>query len=459
VRHNHRGCRSRCLTTSLDRVASPWDRAVAGKVAALLVGLALFSSHPARSENWPQWRGPEGTGISRERGIPLIWNAQRSIVWKAQLQRWGNSTPAIWEFLGFLTTHTDDGRLLLEARRLDTGQLLWQKQVGQGVAPRQAAPRTTQKFHRLHNLASPSPVTDGSTVVAHFGNGDLAAYTLDGRQLWKRNLQEDYGEYTIWWGHANSPVIYRDLVISVCMQDSLERLRPIPAKSYLVAHDLKTGEVRWFTSRVTEATAEECDSYTTPLIVQRDDHDELLVMGGNRLDAYAPSNGKLLWWLPGLKGGRTITGPTVGENMIFTTIGMRGFLLGIDYPQTPGKQSRSLIRWEARHGTPDSCSPVLWKDWLFVISDQGVARCYDVKRGRVEWSKRLKGNYKASPVFADGHIFFLNTEGLCTVVTAGPVFSKVAENSLPDTTLASPAISNRRIYIRGHRYLWSIGRK
>ncbi len=419
----------------------------------------LVQGHHARAENWPQWRGPQGTGVSGERGIPLIWNAQRNLLWKAELPQWGNSTPAVWEFLTFLTSHTEDGRLLLQTRRVDTGQLLWERQLGKESAPRQAPPRTTQKFHRLHNYATPSPVTNGSIVVVHFGNGLLAAFTIDGKELWRRNLQDDYGRYTIWWGHGNSPVLYDDLVISVCMQDSLSDVRDKPVDSYVVAHDLQTGKVRWFVRRPTNAVAEECDAYTTPLIVRRGDHDELLIMGGNQLDAYDPSTGKQLWWLPGLKGGRTVTGPTVGHNMIFTTIGMRGALLGIDYPTTPGKQPRSRIRWQTRLGTPDTCSPVLWKEWLFVVSDQGVARCYDARRGRNEWTKRLKGQYKASPIAIDGHIFFLNTEGLCTVVTAGPAFVKVAENKVDDTTLASPAVSNGRLFIRGHRYLWCIGRK
>src|SRR5205085_11808559 len=109
-----------------------------------------------------------------------------------------------------------------------------------------------------------SPVTDGELVVVHFGNGDLAAYDFAGNQLWRRNLQQDHGAYTIWWGHANSPVLYRDLVVSACMQDSLTDLGDMRASSYLVAHDKRTGALKWLTPRATEAVAEECDSYTTP---------------------------------------------------------------------------------------------------------------------------------------------------------------------------------------------------
>src|SRR5690606_31270171 len=141
-------------------------------------------------------------------------------------------------------------------------------------------------FHRLHNEASPSPVTDGEMVVVHFGNGDLAAYDFDGNQLWKRNLQDDHGPYTVWWGHANSPVIYRDLVIVVCMQDPLDDLQTTPAKSYLEAYNKRNGRVRWTAERMTGAKAESADSYTTPVLRTTSDSDELIVMGGNQLDAY-----------------------------------------------------------------------------------------------------------------------------------------------------------------------------
>ena len=131
-----------------------------------------------------------------------------------------------------------------------TGKIAWVREVGQGsIVPvareklDQSAPqRGHQEFHQWQNLASPSPVTDGRMVVVHFGNGELAAYDFDGRRLWRRNLQKDYGEYSVWWGHANSPVLYENLVISVCMQDSLQRPRgPAPAASYVVAHDKQTG--------------------------------------------------------------------------------------------------------------------------------------------------------------------------------------------------------------------------
>ncbi len=210
-----------------------------------------------------------------------------------------------------------------------SGTILWTQQVGSDTAPRGDVQRKRQQFHALHNLATPSPVTNGKVVVVHFGNGDLAAYDFNGGQLWKRNLQADYGPYTIWYGHANSPVIFDDLVISVCLQDSLADLQDKPVESYVVAHDLATGRQRWKTPRMTGAPAEEADAYTTPLLVNVDGQPQLVVMGGNQLDAYDPRTGQQLWFLPGLAGGRTVTSPTVLDNTILATRGKRGPLFAV----------------------------------------------------------------------------------------------------------------------------------
>ncbi|WP_425616253.1 PQQ-binding-like beta-propeller repeat protein [Anatilimnocola sp. NA78] len=424
----------------------------------LLAALCCTWTNLARAENWPQWRGPAGTGVSNERDLAIVWHEDRGLYWKTPLPEWGTSTPAVWGESIFLTTHTDEDKLLLLKLNKQDGKIVWQQDVGTGEAVREAPKRQTQKFHQLHNLASPSPVTDGHTVVAHFGNGDLAAYDFDGKQLWKRNLQQEFGGYTIWWGHANSPVIFKDLVISVCMQDSLADLQEQPVQSYLVAHDLLTGKQRWKTPRMTRADSEQSDSYTTPLLTTYQKQLQLIVMGGNQLDGYDPATGKQLWFLPGLVGGRTVTGPTVAGDYIFTTRGMRGPMIAVQ-PRKAGENDFKSIEWDYKEGTPDTCSPVIWNELLFAISDDGIARCIHAPSGNLRWKERLKGKYKASPVAVDGRVLFLNTEGLCTVVSAQPRFDKLVENQLADETIASPAISNGRIYIRGKKFLYSIGKR
>jgi outer membrane protein assembly factor BamB len=420
-----------------------------------VVGIVLVG-RSGTAENWPQWRGPCGDSTSAEQGLPLTWSENHGVAWKIELPGWADSTPAVWNDDLFITTQDGDNLLFLKLRR-ETGETVWSREVGHAETPRQA-PRGEQKFHDLHNNASPSPVTDGEVVVVHFGNGELAAYDFDGRQLWRHDLQKEYGAYSIWWGHANSPVLHDDLVISVCMQDSLTDLGKTAAESYLVAHDKLTGELRWKSQRMTGADKEEGDSYTTPLLSQTSQGWQIIVMGGNQLDGYDPATGQQLWYLPGIIGGRTITGPTAGQGMVFATQGMKKDLLAVRLGGR-GKLTHRDVVWKETEATPDTCCPVLWKDLLFTVSDNGIAKCYDAYRGHLRWKKRLPGNYKASPVAAEGRVYFMNMQGLTTVTAAGERYEKLAENPLHDETQASPALSQGRIYIRGKKHLYAIERK
>ncbi len=250
-------------------------------------------------------------------------------------------------------------------------------------------------------------------------------------------------------------MLYAGLVISVCMQDWLAGLGERRPESYLVAHDLRSGRVRWKTPRTTKADAEECDSYTTPLLLKTNAGPQLVVMGGNQLDAYNPADGSQLWFLPGLIGGRTVTGPTAGRGLVYATIGMRGDTLAVR--PGSGELNRRAIVWKNDQGTPDSCSPVLLDRWLYTVSDDGIARCFDAESGALQWKERLPGGYKASPLAADGRIYFLNTEGLCTVVSATSRFDKLTENAIDGETLASPAVSGGRIFLRASHSLYCIG--
>jgi outer membrane protein assembly factor BamB len=438
------------------RVAARRNR---GALVCLLALIALVAACicPAAAENWPQWRGPRGDSTSQEQDLPLVWSERRGLVWKVDLPEWGTSTPAVWDDAIFVTTQVDDQLLLLRLAR-ENGAVVWTREVGRAETPREAPARSVQKFHQLHNNASPSPVTDGELVVVHFGNGDLAAYDLDGKQLWKHNLQDEYGKYSIWWGHANSPVLYDKLVISVCMQDSLAGVAEPLSPSYLVAHDKRTGKEKWKSRRMTGADAEQCDAYTTPVLYRAAGRWELAVMGGNQLDAYDPQTGEQLWYLPGVIGGRTITGPTAGAGMVFATEGMRKDLLAVKAGGT-GKLPNRAVVWKDADATPDSCCPVLWGDLLFTVNDDGVAKCYDVPTGHQQWKKRLTGNFKASPLAAEGRIYFLNMAGLATVVAASNRYEKLAENQLDDATTASPAVAGGRIYIRGRKHLYAIEKK
>ncbi|MCH5374607.1 MAG: PQQ-like beta-propeller repeat protein [Planctomycetes bacterium] len=424
--------------------------------------LVVFCGLPVDAENWPNWRGPLHDGTSRETDLPVTWSEQSGVVWRCDLPSWGNSTPVIWGDAVFLTSHVDDRDLVLLKIEKPTGKIQWVRQVGIGATPLGMAgvtgnaARGQQKFHRTQNLASPSCTTDGEVVVAHFGNGDLAAYDFEGNRLWYRNLQKDYGKYTIWWGHANSPLLYDGLVISICMQDSLTDLGREASPSYVAAHDKRTGELVWFTPRPTSATSESCDSYTTPSLRRVGNKAEIVVFGGQVLDAYDPHDGRRLWELAGLGGNRVIPGAVVAGEKAFVTQGMRSPLLAVALG-AKGELDRSAILWSYDRGTSDSPTPVVWKGLLFFITNDGFATCLDTESGAMEWKERLPGQYRASPLAAGDRIYFLNVDGLTTVVAASREFDKIAENRLGEETFASLVVSDGRVFLRGRSRLYCIG--
>lgn len=421
--------------------------------------LLLVAAQVCCAGDWPQWRGPDGDSTSRETGLPTRWSEKENIAWKTPLPQWGTSTPAIVGDALFVTSENEGALLLLRIDKA-TGKIVWKEQVGSGKANRTVmGKKRSSKYHPSHNMASPSPVTDGQRVIVHFGNGDLASYTFDGHQEWKRNLTADYGPYTVWWGHANSPILVGNAVISVCMQDSLEGSgRPI-APSYVVAHDKRTGKPLWKVMRMTGADAESCDAYTTPVLADVSGHRQMIVMGGNVLDGYDPQDGKRLWELRGLVGGRLITGPTVAGNFVYVTVGMRGPLEAVKVGGHGRLDPATVVVWKYTDSTPDTCCTVIAQGRLFMVSDNGIASCLDVTTGKREWRKRFEcHNFKSSPLAADGRVYFLGHDGRCTVVDASREFHIVSENSLDDDFTASPAVSDGRIYLRGRKALYAIGK-
>lgn len=422
---------------------------------------ALFG--PTAAANWPQWRGPQQDGISTETGLPLELGEGPNLAWKRELPGWGTSTPIIWGDDLFITSQRGEELLLLRLER-ESGKTVWEKVVGHGGAARMelrlksAEERRQQRFHDSHNLASPSPTTRGERVYVHFGNGDLAAFDFDGKELWKRNLQEEHGQYTIWWGHANSPVLHGNLVISVCMQDSLADLNGKTSDSYLVAHDQLTGKEVWKTLRNTGASSEPCDSYVTPVFHATPTGPELVVMGGTVLDAYDPSSGKRLWQLPGLGGNRVITGPTIAGDRVFTTVGMRGHLLAVKLEGNRGDRPPEDVVWRHTKGTPDTPCPVVTAGLVFIVSDNGIATALDAATGAPRWTERLEGDYRASPIAAEGRVYFTSQTGVTTVVAAAPELKKLARAALDDEVIASPAISGGRIFVRGKKQLYCFRR-
>ena len=435
--------------------------------------LALFSSLPAAvplTDVWPQWRGPGGDSIAPGPGLPTRFGPGENVVWKTALPGWGDSTPAIWQDSIFVSSQEDDRLLLLRLDR-NSGKIVWQREVGRGQ-PRRGGGVGNGRFNDEHNMATPSPVTDGRHVWVHFGNGDLACYDFAGERVWSLNLTERFGPYTIWWGHANSPVLAgvqkgdsplkekrgtvpfsdTDVLISACMQDPKGG-----GRSYLVAHDKETGKERWVIERATGATSEPADAYTTPLLYERDGRIQVIVFGGNVLDAYAPADGKRLWHCDVFKGNRVISGPTLAGDTVYAVQGMRGPLFAVRADGV-GDVTASHVLWKYAGGTPDAASPLAYRGLVFLATNAGQAVCLDAASGKELWKERLGRSFRASPLGAGGKVYFISKEGKVTVVEAAREFQLVAQSELNEEVVASPAATHGDLFLRTKGHLYRFGR-
>jgi outer membrane protein assembly factor BamB len=420
---------------------------------SLALALALVTqppNSPALTDIWPQWRGPTGDSVVPGGRLPMHWSKTENVVWKVSLPGWGASTPAIWQDVLFVTTQDGDKLLLLRLDR-QTGKVVWQREVGHG-APRRKGPVGNGRFHDEHNMASPSPVTDGRHVWAHFGNGDLACYDFDGKRVWAVNLPQRYGPYTIWWGHANSPLLVGDLLISVCVQDPKGG-----GRSYVIALDKATGKERWLTPRQTGATEEPADSYTTPVLYRHGGRDEVVVFGGNVLDAYDPATGKRLWQCDVFKGNRVISGPTVAGDTIYAVQGMRGPLFAIR-PEG-GDAPAGTVLWKYASNTPDAACPVVANGLVFLATNSGVAVCVDAASGRQVWKERLGDAFRATPLVAGDRVYFFSKGGEAAVVQAGRTLRVLARPELGEPIAGPPAAAGGDLFIRTRQHLYRIGDK
>lgn len=400
------------------------------------------------STNWPQWRGPNGDSVATTPNLPTRWSKTENIVWQITPPGWGNSTPIIWKDAIFLTAQQDDKLLLLRLDR-ETGKTLWSREVGKGQ-PRRQGKVGNGRYHDEHNMASPSPVTDGQHVWVHFGSGDLACYDFAGEKKWAVNLAERYGKYTIWWGHANSPVLLGDLLVSVCMQDPKDG-----GRSYVVAQDKRTGQEKWLVERSTGAENEPADSYTTPLIHQHKGRTELIVFGGNVLNAYDPATGKELWRCAAFNGNRVISGPTLANDTVYAVQGMRGPLVAVRVGGS-GDVTESHVRWKYEGSTPDSPSPVVANGLVFLATNVGVAVCIDAATGQEVWKERLGKGFRATPLVVGDKVYFFDKEGKTTMVAAARAFKVLGKAELGEEIVASPAVSGEDLFIRTREHLYRI---
>ncbi|MCS1410281.1 MAG: Serine/threonine-protein kinase AfsK [Verrucomicrobia subdivision 3 bacterium] len=409
-----------------------------------LTGILLTPTLPALADDWTAWRGGTKQGVSNERNLPLRWSSTRGIRWQAKPAGWGNASPIIVGSQVFVTSQTDNHDLLVSALRVTDGRSLWATKIANG----------TGTAHQLHNMATPTPVSDGNHVWALYGTGDLACLDLQGKILWQRNLQNDYHSYDIMHGMGTSPILHNGALYIACLHQG---------PSYLLAIDARTGKQLWKQDRELGTTGEARDSYSTPILFQHRAATYLAISGGNYVDAYELRNGSRLWQCDGLDVphpyGRTIAGPTFGENTIVTVasgFSNRGYTIALDLDRSDDDDNPSE-RWRVKRYSADCPTPVIYNGMVFMIRDDGIASCLDLETGEAHWQERVHSeNVKISPVVADQRVYFLSGQANCAVVKAAKTFEILERNELNEETLSAPAISNGSIYIRTKTNLYAI---
>ena len=439
-------------------------------IAAFFLPALLHAADAA--DNWPQWRGPHLNGTSEKAaGLAVHWDETRNVAWRTELPSWSAASPVVWEDTIFVTSaeegftdpkgrgffgavlnriasafNFDDDLLLVALDRKD-GSIRWQRVIGEG-----------NKIVFKQNMASPSPVTDGRHVWIMTGVGALTCFDFSGKQIWRRDLQQDYGEFGLNWGYASSPLL-DDGTLYIQVLHGMKTDEP----SYVLAVEGSTGKTLWKVERPTDAPRESPDAYSTPVLSEVDGKPQLIVTGGDYLTGHDLATGKEIWRGGGLNpsrsgGNRTIASALVAGDIIFAPSRRKPFIAF--RAGGKGDVTRSHRLWSTDYG-PDVPTPTTDGERLYIVDDRGIALCLRVKDGETVWDRsRLEpGTYSASPVLADGKIYATSEDGTTTVFRAGDKFEILGVNKLNSYTLASPAVSGNQIFIRTEEHLYCIVEK
>ena len=439
------------------------------KVILSLVFVTVLGT-VAQAQNWPQFRGPQAAGVAEGSPAAVKWDANKAVNvrWKTQIPGLAHSSPVVWGNKVFISTAVtsaakdetryglygdvapvkDDPKHTWKVYALDkqTGKILWERVAYEGIPKVKRHPKSTH--------ADSTPVTDGKYLIALFGSHGMYAYNLNGKLLWKQDLglldagwfyDPDYQ-----WEYGSSPVIYRDLVI---VQADVQK------DSYIAAYYLKNGKLAWKTSR------DEISSWGTPTVYQGKTRAELITNGSKAIRGYDPATGKELWRLTPNSEVTTPT-PIVAHDLIYVTSGYRpiqpiyAIKLGAtgDITLKEGKTSSDFIAWSKPRGGPYMPTPVVYGDLLYTCSNQGVLTAYNALTGERVYQERLGGKggaFTASPVAADGKLYLSSEDGDVFVVKAGPKYELLSTNPVGEVMMATPAISDGLVIVRGHTNVYA----
>src|SRR6185503_20036412 len=409
-------------------------------IALVVISIGVSTS----AEHWPQWRGPRLNGISGEKSLPGRLATTENIAWNLAVPERSGATPIVWGEHVFLNVG-EGNELALWAVDRARGTVRWKRPLGSG-----------NRRMMKQQMSSPSPVTDGRTVWVMTGTGVLKAFDFEGKELWSRNIQQEYGRFGLQWGYASSPLLHEG-ALYVQVLHGMHTDDP----SYLLRIDKATGKTVWRVNRLTNARFESPDAYTTPALLRYGGATEIVITGGDVVTGHDPAAGTEVWRANGLNprndgSYRVVASPVVHGDMIFAPSRERP-LLALK-PGGKGDVTNTHVLWSFNNG-PDVPTPVTDGTYLYSINDRGILYCLDARTGKVVYGpQRLRNaSYSGSAVLADGKIYITDEDGVTTVFRSGPKFELLSENDLQDYTLSSPAVSDGQIYVRTASFIYAIG--
>ena len=405
------------------------------KKLPLVIALVIVSRVVATAQ-WPDFRGPLAQGHSAEKGLPLEWSETKNVVWKVPVAGLGWSTPVIANGRVWLTTAVEQRGISLRAIAFDaeTGKEVVNVEVFK-------IPTDRRDINPKNSWASPSPVIDGDRIYVHFGADGTAALSPAGEIIWKNRF-----EYQSQHGAGGSPIVYGDLLIFSCDGSDV---------AFVIALDKHTGKTKWKTNRGYPAD----QAYTTPIVIRAGEQDQLISVGAFRVRAYDPLTGREIWRVRYDEGFSNVPRPVFGHGLVFITTGFQQPELLAIRPDGRGDVTKTHVAWSLKRGAPLTPSPIIVGDELYIVNDGGIASCIDARTGGVIWQSRLGGTYSASPVYADGRLYFPAEQGVTTVIAPGKEARRLAMNKLDGGLLASMAVAGGSFYLRTDTALYRISER
>ena len=428
----------------------------------VLLTLTVLLPTSLFADEWPQFRGPSGDGISDAKDLPSEWSQTENVAWKTEIFGKGWSSPVvadgqIWLTTAVSTELSPELRAEREKKASSPGGKAFasvalfalQFDLNDGTQKQKIKlfeVQDPQIIHTLNSFASPTPVIDGDFVFINFGTfGTACLQRKSGKVVWKRddiNVNHETGP-------GSSPVIWKDLLI--IHFDGID-------KQFVAAFDKKTGTTRWQTQRTGEMHQSPSmqKAFATPLVVRQNGNEVLVSPAANWVYGYDPRTGKELWKTNyGKLGFSCVPRPIVNDNLVYIcTSFMQSSLLAIDL--SSGNSQSAPIKWEFNQQVPNMSSPIIVDGNIYFTSDRGIATCVDAESGKMVWRERLGGDVSASPVYGDGKLYMSNRNGETFVLKPGDEYQLVAKNKLDSRIMGSPAISENSLIIRTENYLYRI---